>query len=341
MKKLPFLALALLSMACARSQPADSAGLLYRRGLEEFHKRLLLTAYGDLRHSLDLEPRQADAQRIFGQVAFELRRFAEAEKAFLQLAELLPEDSSAASGLATIYFWNHQWAQAEQYGQKAAQLHAAGNWNWLLGKSYYEQEDYVHAFPFLQAASRMDSSNAQIPYLLARAFVDMNNYKPAIAFYQRAISLDSTQARWIYECALTLATVYQDRDAIRYYQLAVDKGYVPDNDYYENLADSYIAAGMAQQGLDLTLRILDKKPADLELLYSAANIYYKMGKYDLAIDYWDRVLSFDKENARALYMIGMSYQKKGDSSKGRQLCDKAIAMDPSLRNLKQERRVEM
>ena len=36
-------------------------------------------------------------------------------------------------------------------------------------------------------------------------------------------------------------------------------------------------------------------------------------------------------------MIGMAYQKKGDTDKGRMLCDKAIAMDPALKNLKQEK----
>jgi hypothetical protein len=36
-------------------------------------------------------------------------------------------------------------------------------------------------------------------------------------------------------------------------------------------------------------------------------------------------------------MIGMCYQKKGDKSKGAQLCDQAIAMDPSLARLKQQK----
>jgi tetratricopeptide (TPR) repeat protein len=85
------------------------------------------------------------------------------------------------------------------------------------------------------------------------------------------------------------------------------------------------------------LRVLDKKPGDLVLLYSVADVYYHMKKYDEAIDYWDKILYFDKENSKSLYMIGMAYQKKGETGKGRELCDKAIAMDPSLKNLKQER----
>jgi len=44
----------------------------------------------------------------------------------------------------------------------------------------------------------------------------------------------------------------------------------------------------------------------------------------------------DKSNASALYMIGLSYQKKGDKQKGMALCDKAIEMDPSLAKNKQK-----
>ena len=70
-----------------------------------------------------------------------------------------------------------------------------------------------------------------------------------------------------------------------------------------------------------------------------AEAYYYKGKYQLAIDYWDQVMFYDKNNASALYMIGMSYQKKGDKEKGQFLCDKAIELDPSLASLKQKKQM--
>jgi tetratricopeptide (TPR) repeat protein len=89
--------------------------------------------------------------------------------------------------------------------------------------------------------------------------------------------------------------------------------------------------------IELLKKVLAKKPADLDLLNTIADVHYKIGKYQEAIDYWDRILEFDKQNAKALYMIGLSYQKKGDKEKGIQLCDQAIKMDPSLSNLKQKK----
>lgn len=319
------------------SQTPDSSAIFYKKGLEEKNARRFMVAFNNFQKAVDYNKSNADAQKELGLTALELRKYGNAEVAFLKLNELKKDDTTAILNLANIYFWTHQWKQAEVYGIKAKSMNIGSGWDYILGKSYYQEEDYGNAFKYLQAASKTDSTNADIPYLMARGFVDMNNYKIAITFFKKAISLDSTKFQWIYECALTMATLNDDNNAIKYYLLAADKGYKTDNDYYENLSDSYVAAGQPEKGIELMVKILDKKPADLVLLYSVANAYYKIKKYPEAIDYWDRILFYDKENSRALYMIGMAYQKKGETDKGRQLCDKAIAMDPTLKNLKQEK----
>jgi len=341
MKSLFLICCASFVLQAAFSQSIDSSGFFYQKGMEEKSKRLYMVAFNDLQKSIQLKADNIDAQRELGLTAVELRKYENARQAFLRVNELKKDDTTAIQNLANLYFWTHQWPQAVQFAMKARDLHTGKSWNYIIGKSYYEQEDYGQAFKYLQAAAKDDSTNAEIPYLVARAFVDMNNYKPAILYFQKAISLDSTKVQWIYECALTFATIYDDKSAIKYYELAAAKGYKKDNDFYENLSDSYIAAGQSEKGLELMLQVLEKKPADLDLLYSIAHTYYRLKKYDQAIDYWDRILGFDKQNARALYMIGMSYQKKGDNKKGQQLCDKAIEMDPSLKNLRQERRTDM
>jgi tetratricopeptide (TPR) repeat protein len=75
----------------------------------------------------------------------------------------------------------------------------------------------------------------------------------------------------------------------------------------------------------------------MNILNMVAEAYYFKGKYKQAIDYWDQILIYDKTNASALYMIGMSYQKSGEKDKGIALCDKAIEMDPGLASLKQKK----
>ena len=341
MKKLLFISSFLFYAHLAFTQTQDSSTIFYQKGLSEKNNRLFMQAYNDFQKSLHYKSDYVDAERELGLTTVELRKYEEAIQVFLKLTELQKEDTTAIVNLANLYFWTRLWQQAMAFAQRAQKMHAGKNWNYVIGKSFYELEDYAQAFKYLQAAAREDSINAEIPYLVARGFIDMNNYKPALPFMQRAISLDSSKVQWIYECALTFATIYDDKSAIKYYELAAAKGYKKDNDYYENLSDSYVSSGQPEKGLELMLMVLERKPADLELLYIVANTYYKIGKYEQAIDYWDKILSFDKDNAKALYMIGMAYQKKGDPGKGKQLCDKAIEMDPSLKNLKQEKRIVM
>ncbi|MEI9807691.1 MAG: tetratricopeptide repeat protein [Bacteroidota bacterium] len=82
--------------------------------------------------------------------------------------------------------------------------------------------------------------------------------------------------------------------------------------------------GDLENGIKIMDEILKRKPSDINILNMVAEAYYYKGKFNEAIDYWDKILSYDKQNASALYMIGMSYQKKGDKDKGQLLCDKAI-----------------
>jgi tetratricopeptide (TPR) repeat protein len=341
MKRGYFFLVFLFYMTVVNAQSADSSFIFLKKGQEERSKRLYMVAFNDLQKSLQYKPDNIDASRELGLAALDMRKYDIAKDAFLKVAQNLKNDTTAVINLALLNFWTRQWQQATQFAEQAQQLHAGKNWNYIIGKSFYEEEDYGQAFKYLQAAAEEDSSNAEIPYMQARGFVDMNNYKAAIPFFKKAIALDSTRAQWMYECALTCATIYDDKTAIKFYELAALKGYKKDNDFYENLSDSYIAAGQPEKGLELMLLVLQKKPADLDLLYSIANTYYKIKKYDSAIDYWDKILFFDKENYKALYMIGLSYQKKGDTAKGRQLCDKAIELDPSLKNLKTEKKMDM
>ena len=133
--------------------------------------------------------------------------------------------------------------------------------------------------------------------------------------------------------------MHDDKNALKYILLAAEKGYKRDNDYLENLGIAYLNVGDLDQGAAIMGEILKRKPSDLNVLNMLAEAFYYKGKYQQAIDYWDQVLFYDKGNASALYMIGMSYQKKGEKDKGMALCDKAIELDPSLASLKQKKQM--
>jgi tetratricopeptide (TPR) repeat protein len=319
------------------SQSTDSSGYYLQKGNEAAGKRLFLVASQQYKKSIQFNAANTDAQRGLGNVCVEMRKYQEAILAFAEVIKKDPNDPVATENLASLYFWTRKWNEAIVSAKKMQELKIGKNTNYIIGKCYYEQEDFGQAYTYLQAAAKEDTANADIPYTIGRSFVEMSNYRNAAPFLTRAIQLDTTRPRWVYECALNYAAVPDDKDAVKYYLLAAERGYKTDNDYFENLSISYEGLGQMDKCIELLKKVLEKKPADIDLLNSIASAHFKTGKYQEAIDYWDRILSYDKQNAKALYMIGLSYQKKGDKEKGMQLCDQAIKMDPSLSNLKQKK----
>jgi tetratricopeptide (TPR) repeat protein len=340
MKCYPIYFLLILLSFHVSAQSADSSRYFYLKASEARSGRLYMQAYQDYKRALEFDPKNPDLLRQLGLTAVDLRKYEEAIPVFEKLLVIVPADTTSVIQLGKLYFYVHQWEKSIPYTTKALQMHIGERNYYMTAKSYYELEDYGHSFSYLPSAAIEEPKLAEIPYMIARSYVDMNNYKPAIPYFQKAIALDSTKAQWIYECALVYATIYDDQNAIKYYDLASSKGYKKDNDFYENLADSYIAVGKPDQALKILQDLLAKKPADLELLNSLGFVNYKLKKYNPAMEYWDRILQYDKQNGRALYMIGMCYQKKGDTEKGKALCDKAITLDPSLKNFRQEIRME-
>jgi len=332
--------LTILGMAAssfAFAQSADSSAAYYQKGTDAKKERRFLVASQHFNKSLEFNPANIDARRDLGSAYLEMRRYPESIIAYGEVIKKLPEDTASISNLALLYFYTRKWDQAIIYGKKMLDRKIGSNANYILGKSFYESEDYGQAFTYLQAAGKDDPNNAEIPYAIGRGYTEMSNYKAGAPFFEKAVQLDTTKPRWVYECALNFAAIPDDRNAVKYYLLAADRGYRQDNDYYENLSISYQGLGQMDKCIELLQKVLAKKPADLELLNTLADIHYKIGKYQEAMDYWDKMLEYDKKNAKALYMIGMCYQKKGDKAKGAQLCDQAIAMDPSLARLKQQK----
>ena len=333
-----YLILAHLSVA-AVAQQKDSAFIAYQSGLTEKQAGRHKVAYDHLRKAVSINPEHTDAQRELGLEAMELRQFEISKQAFLKVLDKEPNDPQAIENLATLNFWTRRWDEAIKYGLKMQELKIGTRVNYLVGKSYYEKENFGQAFRYLDAAYKEEPTNAEIPFMFARSFVEMSNYKQAVKYYLEAIALDSTKVNWIYETAMAYSSIPDDKTAIKYFELAMAKGHKVDNDFIENLSNSYILAGMPDKGIDMLLKLLELRPADMELLNSIADTYYRLGKYDDAVTYWDKMLFYDKENARPLYMIGMCYQKKGDTKKGQAICDKAIEMDPSLKMLRQEKKM--
>ena len=342
-KQYPMLKNVLATVAMAISATSfaqtDSSNFYLQKGLEEKAKGRRMEVVKALEKAYNFN---TNNQRVLTELAnayVDVRMLAKAREKFMQAESLGDKSAATYKQLMNLNFNMRQFNDAIKYAQLLKKADASENVSYIVGKSYFEQDDLGKGIQFLEAAAKEEPNNAEIPHTLGTAYTNMQNFKQAIPYFQKAISLEPNNARWIYEMALTCYGMNDEANALKYMLEAGEKGYKKDNEYLQNLSMAYINAGKFDEGLETLKQVLAKRPTDMGLLDLIAETCYDARKYEEAINYYNKILAIDDKKAEALYMMGMAYQKKGDESNGRALCDKAIAMDPSLSSLKQEKKM--
>lgn len=317
----------------------DSAAFYLQKGIQEKQTGRRMEALKNFEKAYQHDQNN---MAIVGELAasyHDLRKYSQAKDSYLKLEALGDQSPRTYKQIMDISYNLKQNEDVIAYANKLKKADPSEKVNFFIGKIYYQDENYGEAIKYLEAAGKEDNSNAEAPYLVARSYADMQNYKQAIPYFLKAIELDTSKNSWIYDLALIYYAIHDDKNALKYMLLAGEKGFKRSNEYLENLGIAYLNLGQLDQGVSIMNEILKKRPSDMNILNLVAEAYYYKGKYQDAIDYWDKILTYDKENASALYMIGMSYQKKGEKEKGQFLCDKAIEMDPTLSALKQKKQL--
>ena len=335
MKKLTILVITFMTIMSVQAKELDdSVKVLLKKAKIEQEAGRQKMALEYLQMAVAVDQNLVDAQKSLGLQAVELRQFDMAKQAFLKVLASQPNDAIALENVLQIAFNFRKWEEAIQFGKRLLVLNQGKRVNYMIGKSYYELEDYGQCYKFLETAFTEEPKNIEIPTMFARSLMEMSNFKAAARYYLEALKIDSNNNGLLNELAMTYSAMNDEKAAVVYYEKAMEKGYRVDNNFVENISNSYIAAGMPEKGMNMLLKLLEKRPGDIDLLNNVADNYYRMGNYKEAINYWDKVLYLDREEARALYMIGMCYIKMGDKTKGATLCNKAIDMDPSLKQFR-------
>lgn len=337
MKKFLSIAAA-VSFSTALFAQTDSASTYFQKGLDAKSKGHLLIAVQHFEKAYNFN--KSDKQIVSELAAdyLNLRRYAQARDKFLELESMGDKTDSTYRQLTLLSFNTRKWDDAIKYALILKKQNVNEKLAWYIGKSYYEKEDLGNAIKYFGFAAKEDPANAEIPYNIARAYADMMNFKEAIPYFLKAIEL-KTDPRWIYETALIYYALPDEQNSLKYMLLAGEKGYKQDNEYLQNLAIAYTNAGKPGEAINLLKGVLDKRPTDTNIITMLAEAYYDSKKYDEAIAYYDKLLQINANNAEAMYMMGMSFQKKGEKQKGQSICDKAIQLDPSLQSLKQEKQM--
>ena len=327
---------ALLGISAFSFAQSDSSAIYLKKGLEEKGKGRLMESYKAFDKAYSYNKNDKQVVSLLASSLFELRRYPQAREKYLELEKMGDNSVATYKQLMNLSFNLRQFDDATKYANLVKKADPAEKVYYFIGKAHYDSENYGEAIKYLKMAADEQPNNAEVPYMIARSYADMMNYKMAMPFFEKTLALSPTDIRTMYEMGLIYYAMHDDKNSLKYLLMAGDNGYKRDNEYLENLAIAYLNTGNTDKGLNILTEALGRRPADINLLNMIAEANYDAKRFEQAIQYWDKILEMDKTNASALYMIGMSYQKKGDKQKGTALCDKAIEMDPSLSRNKQK-----
>ncbi|HEY6063141.1 MAG TPA: hypothetical protein VIV35_06005 [Chitinophagaceae bacterium] len=338
----------LLTVTFAKSQTSvttittsiDSADYFLQKGLLEKQNGRRLESLKNFEKAAKYDANSKAITTELASAYLDLHRYGPARDMFMKLEILGDQSAANYKQILTLSFQLKQNDDVLLYADKLKKADPSEKVAYYIGRINYDNDNYGVAIKTLNEAALEDPANAEIPYLIAHSYADMMNYKLAIPYFLKAIELKPTESYWVYELGLICYAMHDDKNALKYILEAGEKGLKKDNDYFENLGIAYLNVGDLDGGVKILNEILVKKPSDMNLLNMIAEAYYYKAKYQEAMDYWDKILEYDKTDASALYMIGMCYQKKGGKeniAKGIQLCDTAIQMDPSLSSYRQKK----
>jgi tetratricopeptide (TPR) repeat protein len=330
MKNLLTLAFVLASLP-AFCEFQDSSDVFFQRGLQEKAARRYQVASNDFDRAIQLNPAFTNAYLENGFVNLEMRRTDAAKAHFQKVNQLDPSNTEAIKQLVELYFGYHQYQEAINFVKKCPN---AAQYERLVGISYYKMEDYGNAEKSLLSALAKDPKDAEVAYTLARTYNELENETKAISYYQKAITLDDSKYMWSFELGLLYFNAENHKNAVIYFNKAVEKGYIPNNDFNENLGFSYLYSGDFANGEKVLQAVLAKKPNNKEILRDMAQAFYFGRQYDKSLDYCQKLLELNDKDGKALYQAGLCFLKKGDKAKGQGMCDKAIELDPSLSKMR-------
>jgi tetratricopeptide (TPR) repeat protein len=142
-----------------------------------------------------------------------LRKFAKAEKVYMEILNIDHRHVPTYSRLGTLYSLQRSYGDAIECFQMAAQLHPSGTTYYNLGLSLFENRNYIKAISAFEKAIMFEPS-LQRYVGLAKAFKKLGDEERSISALEQAIRLEETpKVLWLLADAYAASGRNDDAEA--------------------------------------------------------------------------------------------------------------------------------
>ncbi len=347
--------------------PKDDAAILLLSQLEMQQKHLD-KAEKILRDFNKLNPSSLRVQHALARLLIQSQRPREASLIYKKMLQSLPESAEIQSALGLLYYQNKQFQESANQFNNALQIDPKNqNYRFYLASSLealqknkqartlYQQIDshhelwqeaqlrlavmslmakeYTSGLQYTQQILKKNPGNSQAWVLLSTIYLAQEKYQKLLDETQPATTLKTVPTRLQMNRAIAFEHFKRYEDVER-----TLKNLIRNNPKHTD-ALNFLAYTYAEQGIkfdeakNYIQRALSQKPTDGYYLDSLAWIYYKSGKYNLAVSTQQKALQAVNNDATMHEHLGDMLWQQGKKEAAIQQWQKALSLqakNPSI-----------
>ncbi|MDH4211886.1 MAG: tetratricopeptide repeat protein [candidate division WOR-3 bacterium] len=272
--------------------------------------------------------------RNMGLAYYQSTQYDEAENEFTEVLDDDPEDTEALFYLGMIALARGNDDSAKDYLERALQKERRVSILSNMGYLFIRVKLFKEAIDLLEEAQKLEPDNLKVNLNLSIARYNLGELDRADRGFQHVLSIsEDLITPYLY---LSLINVKKGdvKTAIALLSSAVER--FPESAAFKNnlaLLRESIEENETAESLYLEALLL--QPGDNVLLKNIANLYYRLGLYGGALDYYEQIPENDRD-ARTSVRLGRVYLLKGDGNNALNQWKRAQALDPKNDRLRQE-----
>lgn len=256
-----------------------------------------------------------------------------AEELLAKAVEERPENVSYLYEYGTVLIDLSRYEEAYDLGARIIDLNARDVRGFALEASALVWQDQPSgAIPIALSGLETNPRFTRLYATLTRAYVDTDRWGDGLDMAERGLSINTLDANLLRAYAYALQSVAEYDEAGSYLEQSIEvrPTFLPT--YFE-LAGLYLSRDSDQAAIDLYDRILSVEPRNARAMLRQCLAYRKVGEFARALGFCEDSVANDNTDPEALFQLGLLYYRDRRFNESRETFAECVAYDTGIYDL--------
>jgi tetratricopeptide (TPR) repeat protein len=221
-----------------------------------------------------------------------------------------PDNPAYLFEYGTVLMDIERYEEAYALGEQIIDLNARDVRGFALeALSLVWQNKYSAAIPIALSGLELNPRFTMLYTALARAYVGTSKWGDGLDMAERGLSIDPNDASLVRAYAYALQSVAEYEQAASYLEQAIElrPSFLP---AYFELAGLYLSQNQDQSAIDMYNRILSIDPRNARAMLRQCLAYRKVGEFARALGFCEDSIVNDDTDPEALFQLGLLYYRE-------------------------------